>query len=46
MSHEVEENLHDLLLELDVPVSRWMFSVSAIGKIKFSLFGEISPLSH
>ena len=38
MSHEVvketllilQENLRDLLLEWDVPVSRWMFSVPDI----------------
>ena len=57
MSHEVveetllilQENLCDFLLELDVSLSRWMFSVpdllqgvlirpSAIGKNKFSIF--------
>ena len=53
----LQENLRDFLLELDVPVSRWMFSgldllqeglirPSAIGKINFHFLWEISPLSH
>ena len=65
MSHEVveetllvlQENLRDLLLEFDVPVSRWMFPVpdllqkniirpSATGNSIFHFLWEILPLSH
>ena len=53
----LQENLCDLLLELDIPVSRWMFSDLDLlqedwfvhlrqEKYNFHFLGEISPLLH